>query len=93
MDHEEGAPPRRRPSLPYRAAFQTPLDYRAATEHVRGELRTWLRERKLDVERFDAGRVQVGPGSVLRYAATNEATGSGSLSLSCALHLLTSSTA
>jgi hypothetical protein len=62
-------------SLPYRAFFQTPWDYRDAVSHVQAELRTWLQEKRYDVDFFDAGRPDVGAGVVCRYAATNDATG------------------
>jgi hypothetical protein len=61
--------------VPYRTAFETRLDFRDATERVRGQVRAWLRDKNLDVDRFDGRDATVGPDAVVLYAATNSATG------------------
>jgi uncharacterized coiled-coil protein SlyX len=61
--------------LPYRTAFETRLDYREVRKVVEDELRRWLRGKKYDLDAFDQGLPRIGPGAVLRYAATNHSTG------------------
>ena len=61
--------------LPYRTAFETRHDYREARKVVEDELRSWLRSKTYDLDAFDQGLPTVGPGAVLRYAATNHSIG------------------
>jgi hypothetical protein len=61
--------------LPYRTAFETRHDYREVRKVVEDGLRRWLREKTYDLDSFDQGLPDVGPGVVLRYAATNHSIG------------------
>jgi hypothetical protein len=64
-----------RPSLPYRTAFETSLDYRGARDVIVAELRHWLREKAYNVDAFDAGLLSIGKGAILRTATTNNSAG------------------
>lgn len=64
-----------RQPLPYRTAFETRLDLPEATARVREQLRSWLREKELDVEQFDARQTTIGKGTTLLYVSTNAASG------------------
>jgi hypothetical protein len=66
--------PDRQP-LPYRTAFETRLDLREVTEQVRGQLRIWLRDKGLDVGRFDSHEPGIGPGVSLFYLSTHTVSG------------------
>lgn len=59
VDPDAPAAVRRQP-LPYRTAFETRLDLPEATARVREQLRSWLREKELDVEQFDARQTTIG---------------------------------
>ncbi|NMO55864.1 hypothetical protein HH310_32365, partial [Actinoplanes sp. TBRC 11911] len=61
--------------MPYRTGFETPLEFRPATERVREQLRAWLQQKQYDVDRFDAGETVLASGVVIRYAATNNVSG------------------
>lgn len=64
-----------REALPYRTAFEIRLDLPEAAAQVRGQLRSWLRDKHYDVEQFDARRTTIGPGVTLFYVSINSATG------------------
>ncbi|MEV4388267.1 hypothetical protein AB0J68_21550 [Micromonospora sp. NPDC049580] len=61
--------------VPYRTAFELSLDLAGSVVRVREQLRAWLRQKRYDVERFDAGASTLAPGVVLLHAATNTAYG------------------
>ncbi len=73
VDAEDQAPQRQ--SVPYRTAFETRLDFQEAVVRVKEQLRVWLRNKKYDVGRFDAGVPEIGSQVVLLTAATTTAHG------------------
>jgi hypothetical protein len=64
-----------RQALPFRTAFEVKLDLAEATERVREQLRSWLRGKELDVDRFDARETAIGKGTTLLYVSNNTASG------------------
>jgi hypothetical protein len=64
-----------RTRLPYRTAFEIALDFTEAIARVKEQLRSWLRSKQYDVERFDAGVPALAHQVVLLHAATNDACG------------------
>lgn len=59
----------------YRAVFHTKMAPAEAFMVASGEVRAWLKRKQLDVEAFDAGFAQVGPGKVLLHTASNASDG------------------
>lgn len=72
---ETGATTAERGRRSYRTAFEIKLDLPEAAGQVRGQLRSWLRDKGYDVEQFDARRTTIGPGVTLFYVSINSATG------------------
>ncbi|GGK35592.1 hypothetical protein GCM10010124_30390 [Pilimelia terevasa] len=68
-------PAQGRQALPYRTAFETPLDFPATAARAREQLRSWLRSKRYDVGRFDDGGAVLARGVVIRYAATDGVSG------------------
>ncbi|MFY1593629.1 hypothetical protein [Micromonospora sp. WMMD737] len=64
-----------RPGIPYRTAFELSLDFNEAIARVKEQLRSWLRFKRYDVERFDTGDPTLSPQVVLLHAATHDACG------------------
>lgn len=71
----EDSPLTERSNVPYRTAFELKLDFRDSVARVREQLRTWLREKQYDVERFDNGSPSVGHQVVLLHVAKNAVCG------------------
>lgn len=56
-----------RHALPYRTAFEVALSFADASDRVREQLRSWLRDKGYDVTRFDHREVGIGNSAALYY--------------------------
>jgi len=59
----------------YRSIFHSPMSPADAFRAAHDEMRAWLRHKHYDLEAFDRGAAQVGPGAVLLHSAANSADG------------------
>jgi len=73
QEHADQVP--RAPSVPYRTAFETRLSVHETADLVRAQLRSWLKGKGFDVERFDIGVPAIGPGVTMLHVQTNGASG------------------
>ncbi|MBE1489012.1 hypothetical protein [Plantactinospora soyae] len=70
---EDQAPERQ--SVPYRTAFEARLDFNESVARVREQIRVWLRQKRYDVERFDAGTPEIAHQVIALTASTTTAHG------------------
>jgi hypothetical protein len=64
-----------RQSVPYRTAFEARLDFNESVARVREQIRVWLRQKKYDVDRFDAGIPEIAHQVIALTASTTTAHG------------------